>query len=101
MARGSEPLGAIATKVLFENERVKIWTLIVEPGEKSDWHLHQLDYIVVNLEADKVTRELEDGTLELSSPPLGQATFHGEHTVHRVVNNSSGRYRNILIELKY
>ena len=58
MARGNEPLGEIATELIFENERVKMWALIVDPGEKSDWHLHELDYMVVNLEADEVTREL-------------------------------------------
>ena len=33
MNRGDEPLGEIATDVLFENERVKIWNLIVDPGQ--------------------------------------------------------------------
>ena len=32
MPRGDEPLGDVASVVLFENERVKIWNLIVEPG---------------------------------------------------------------------
>ena len=41
MPRGNEPLGDIASVVLFENERVKIWNLIVEPGETSPWHLHE------------------------------------------------------------
>lgn len=35
MPRDNEPLGDIATEVLFENERVKIWSLIVEPGQAS------------------------------------------------------------------
>ena len=101
MARGNEPLGEIATELLFENERVKMWSLIVDPGEKSDWHLHELDYMVINLEADEVTRELEDGTLSTSTPQLGTTTFQDEHSVHRVVNNSNGRYRVVLVELKH
>ena len=33
MPRGDEPLGEVATDVLFENDKVKIWNLIVNPGE--------------------------------------------------------------------
>ena len=47
MPRENEPLGEIASQVLFENDRVKIWNLIVEPGEASDWHLHGHDYVTV------------------------------------------------------
>ena len=50
MPRGNEPLGDIASVVLFENERVKIWNLIVEPGETSPWHLHERDYVTVVVE---------------------------------------------------
>ena len=41
MPKGDEVLGDIATTALLENERVKVWTLIVDPGEASAWHHHQ------------------------------------------------------------
>ena len=100
MARGNEPLGQIATAELFENNRVKIWSLIVEPGQASPWHVHQRDYITVVAEGDHIKLELEDGSLEALSSEVGRWRYHGEHTVHRVVNDSDTRYRNILIELK-
>ena len=37
MGPDGKDLGEIASVVLFENEKVKIWNLIVEPGEASDW----------------------------------------------------------------
>lgn len=100
MPRGREPLGDIATEVLFENERVKIWSLVVEPGKRSAWHLHPRDYITVTAEGDKIYLEHEDGSTEPSTQQPGRWKWHGEHTVHRVVNNGKSRYRNVLIELK-
>ena len=33
MSEDPQPLGDVATKLLFENERVKIWEMRLEPGE--------------------------------------------------------------------
>ena len=35
MGRRDDPLGEIASMVLFENEKIKVWNLIVDPGESS------------------------------------------------------------------
>ena len=100
MARGNEPLGDIATTVLFENDRVKMWNLVVDPGQSSDWHLHGRDYITVVVEGDGLTVEYEDGTKDDSPAVIGKWTYHGEHKVHRVHNDRKTRYKNVLIELK-
>ena len=100
MPRGNEPLGDIASVVLFENDRVKIWSLIVEPGRASPWHLHTRDYITVMAEGGNIALELEDGTTETIPSDVGRWMYHSEHRMHRVINDSDTRYRNILIELK-
>ena len=64
MARGDAPLGDVATRVLFENDKVKIWSLEIAPGDASDWHLHEWDYVTVSVEGEHLIRELEDGTAE-------------------------------------
>jgi quercetin dioxygenase-like cupin family protein len=86
--------------VLFENERVKVWNLIVEPGEASPWHLHERDYITVVVEGGGSTVEYEDGTRAVGALKVGDWTFHGEHRVHRVLNHTGDRYVNVLVELK-
>ncbi len=98
--RPNEPLGDIASAVLFENERVKIWNLIVEPGEASPWHLHERDYVTVTVEGAGLTPEFEDGTKGAGPTKPGDWHYHGEHRVHRVVNHTDTRYKNVLIELK-
>ncbi len=100
MPRGDAPLGDIASRVLFENDRVKIWNLIVEPGEASDWHLHGRDYVTVVVEGGSLTSEYEDGETANNPSEVGTWRYHGDHQVHRVINNSDTRYMNVLIELK-
>ena len=71
MPRGNEPLGDIASVVLFENELVKIWNLIVEPGEASDWHFHERDYVTVVVEGGGLTVEFDDGSSGEGSSQVG------------------------------
>ncbi len=100
MSRGDAPLGDIATNVLFENDNVKIWNLIVEPGQASDWHLHGRDYVTVVVEGAGLTVEYEDGESADSPSSPGTWTYHADHRVHRVINNTDTRYVNVLVELK-
>ncbi len=100
MPRGNEPLGDIATKVVFENDRVKIWNLIVEPGQASDWHLHPRDYVTIVVEGGGLTVEFDDGTVEEGQPEIGSWKYHDTHIIHRVVNNTGKTFKNVLVELK-
>ncbi len=101
MGPDGKNLGEIATEVLFENDRVKIWNLIVEPGESSDWHLHGRDYVTVVVESNGgLEAQYGDGASNLSANTVGSFTYHDSHQIHRVVNNSNTRYKNVLIELK-
>ena len=101
MGPDGKDLGEIASVVLFENDKVKIWNLIVEPGEASDWHLHGRDYITVIVESnDALESQFGDGTANESSNVVGDFTYHDSHVIHRVVNNTDKRYKNVLIELK-
>ena len=100
MPRGNEPLGEIATEVLFENDKVKIWNHIMEPGEASDWHMHENDYIVVAVEGVGLVVEYEDGTSEDIPSEVGACSFYSEHEIHRIVNTRDVRFKNVLIELK-
>ena len=79
---------------------MKIWNLTVEPGESSDWHLHGHDYVTVVVESGTLDAEYGDGTSSQSTNSVGDFTYHGDHQIHRVVNNSKTTYKNVLIELK-
>ena len=100
MPRDGAPLGDIATTVLFENDKVKIWNLTVDPGQASDWHMHPRDYVTVVVEGKGLTVEFEDGSGDASPSSAGTWRYHGDHKVHRVINDTDARYQNVLIELK-
>ena len=97
----SHELGAIANRFLFENERVKVWSLDLAPGEASEWHQHTRDYVIVILASDGGLIAEEEGGTHLSrGMKPGDVAFREKGEVHRAVNNGKNRYRNILIELK-
>lgn len=55
-------LGGVGTKVLFENDNVRVWELDLAPGESSAIHRHDHDYILVILEGDKIAAIPEPDT---------------------------------------
>ena len=91
-------LGNVGSRVLFENERVRVWEMKLAPGERSDVHRHDLDYLLVFLAGDRIRVEPEPDThgpytdaLEFDVP-VGRTVF--------VERGGSEHYREILIELK-
>jgi mannose-6-phosphate isomerase-like protein (cupin superfamily) len=102
----SDELGDIATKVLFENDRVRVWELVLEPGERSDRHRHDLDYLLVFLHGDRIGVEIDptsDGPYRESfdfDVPKGRCVFVERGGIETAVNRGEQRYREILIELK-
>src|SRR5262245_37344172 len=45
MATG--PIEQVGTRLMFENERVRVWDLALEPGESFAEHIHRLDYFYI------------------------------------------------------
>ena len=100
MASGDRNLGEIATQLILENDKVRIWNLVVAPGESSDWHLHENDYVTVVVEGGDLDVEYNNCSVASSPSQIGSWSFHGDHRIHRVTNNTNSTYRNVLIELK-
>jgi len=46
--------GDIADRIVFENERVRIWELHLVPGQKGPVHRHALDHILIQIDGDRV-----------------------------------------------
>lgn len=93
----------VGTRLLFENERVRVWDLRLEPGESTGLHRHQTDYLYVVIGEGTLQGIDADGT---AKPPRrmsdGEVVFRdveGE-AVHEAVNVGDGPWRNIVVELK-
>jgi hypothetical protein len=99
MATGG-PLGDVATRLLFENERVKVWEMLLEPGESSARHEHTRDYLLCIVEGESIDADLDGGrSIRIPVAP-GNVLYVERGSVETAVNRSSRRFREILIELK-
>lgn len=99
-------LGDIATQLLFENDRVRIWELDLEPGARTATHRHALDYIIVQIAGDRIAAIPEPDSagayrdyLEADVEP-GRTRYIARGGVETALNVGTQRYREILIELK-
>ena len=92
-------LGDVGTHFQYENEHVKAWSLILEPGEASPWHHHTMHYVFIVTEPGKLRAEYDDGTSSEREYTLGEVVMGQKDAVHRVVNVGDKRYSNAIVEL--
>jgi hypothetical protein len=106
MSPSERVLGHVGTRLLLENDRVRVWELALEPGARSDVHRHDLDYLLVQIEGDRIAAEPEPDSagkykdyIEARVEP-GKVTYIERGGIETAVNVGATRYREILIELK-
>jgi len=99
-------LGDVATRLVYENDRVRIWELRLPPGAESPVHAHELDYVLVQIAGDKVAVRPEPDSggdfrehLEADVVP-GRAFFLRRGGIETAHNTGAAPYHEILIELK-
>ncbi len=97
-----DKIGPIASNVLYEDDRVKVWDMSLEPGESCDLHTHENDYYLVMLQGDKVAGISKDGTNDLVfNLTPGAHTFRIDKGMTEwAVNLGKEPFYEILIELK-
>jgi len=106
MTQGEERSDVVGTRVLFENETIRVWDFTLEPGDVSELHRHIRDYVFVYVTDDnqlevRVPGEVPkrvhapDGYVAYTS--VGSAT-DGQLT-HQLANVGERAHRQILVEL--
>ena len=96
----AEPLGDVATRVLFENEHVKVWEMTLAPGEASALHRHDRPYVMCVIEGTRIDADIVGkGHLEIPVQP-GSVLFVPPGETERAINGTERPFREILIELK-
>lgn len=102
----SRQLGGVGTKVLFEDDDVRVWQLRLAPGEKSAIHHHELEHILIQVAGDRIAVIPEPDTkgpyreyLEADVIPgaVVRVTRGGIETAHNV---GQEQYLEVIIELK-
>lgn len=101
----TQPSTNVGTRLMFENERVRVWDLALQPGEWLETHLHRDDFLFIVLEGGELqhrdaARPEGDRKVRYDNDLV---VFHeaGSGIVHnRLVNVGDAPYRNLVIELK-
>lgn len=95
----------VGSKVLFENAKVRVWDFTLEPGEWSEWHRHEHDYVIVYATDAQLGLQVPGRAPARESVDDGYVshTFVGsgedEGLTHRLGNLGQERLRHFVIEM--
>ena len=109
-------MAGVGSKVVFEDNKVKVWEFNLEPGEQTPLHTHEMDYVFYVIDgAPLEVFDADDnnlGILDLASGEVVPIRVEGDELVmikdeskrvpvtHSARNAGPNRYREILIETK-
>ena len=98
--------GPIGTKVVFENDRVRVWVLRLQPGERSAVHEHELDHLLIQIRGDRIAVEPEPDSAGphrdyFEAPVIpGMVAHVARGGVETAVNVGAEAYYEVIVELK-
>lgn len=101
--QGTSPdrLGEPGT-LLFENDRIRIWELIMKPGETCNWHVHEYDHLLVVIDGASIEGRRADGSTARLEIPDHQVLYIPRSEQPEVASNVSPTrtLRELIIDLK-
>jgi hypothetical protein len=99
-------LGPVGTKVVFENDQVRVWVLRLAPGERSAIHQHDLDHLLIQIRGDRIAVEPEADAagphrdyMEADVIP-GMVAHVPKGGIETAVNIGAEPYYEVIVELK-
>ena len=99
--------GPVGTKVVFENDQVRVWVLRLAPGERSAVHQHDLDHLLIQIRGDRiaVAPEADAGGphrdyMEAEVIP-GMVVHVPKGGIETAINVGAAPYYEVLVELKH
>lgn len=99
-APGNHDLG---TTLWFENDRIRVWEVLLQPGERGAFHAHTTNYFWTVVEPSRGLQRFADGTFIVRDYRLGD-TRYLEHTpdtalIHDLENVGETTLRFVTVEL--
>ena len=99
----SEISEKVGSKLLFENDRVRVWDLTLAPGESTGKHRHTEDYLYVVIGGGSLQGIDADGTKgeprQMADGDVRWRDVDGED-IHEAVNTGDTPWRNIIVDVK-
>jgi hypothetical protein len=102
------PSENVGTKLLFENERIRVWDLALQPGESLATHVHTLPFCFIVAQGGHLRHQNPNDPSDSREVNYEQnlVVFHdpaerNEPTIHQELTNiGDAPYRNYVIEFK-
>jgi uncharacterized cupin superfamily protein len=96
--------GRVGGRLLLENDRVRVWEIRLEPGERYGAHRHVLDYFWVAVTEGTSLQHTSDGRTERVHYRAGDTMFFsyqaGESMLHDLANAGDTLLIFTTVELK-
>lgn len=92
----------IATSLLFENDRVRVWELALEPGDRAPFHCHTRPYFFVCVDPGRALTRLPDGntvTVDCENGATWFTDLAAGPEIHDLENVGTTRLRFTTVEL--
>lgn len=104
MLRNSEN-DRVGHTLLFENDKVKVWHIVLQPGERIEYHKHNYDYFWTVMQDGTGLSNQEDGSQVTFPLTKGQTSFYdiqkSGSIIHDLQNIGDQLIEFITTELKY
>jgi len=93
----------VGTTIWFENDRIRIWEILLQPGERGAFHSHVTNYFWTVVEGSRGLQRFADGTFVVRDYLVGE-TKYLEHTpdtalIHDLENIGETPLRFVTVEL--
>ena len=101
----TEPSENVGTRLMYENDRVRVWDLALAPGESLPKHIHRLPYFFI-VESGGLIRFADPDNpedyqdVEFEDDQVTFVEVQGGKVDNRLTNIGTKRHRNYVIELK-
>jgi beta-alanine degradation protein BauB len=86
--------------LVIDNERVRIYRLILEPGQSTGLHTHKLSRLTVAVSKGKVAIEAQKQKAQIVNYQPGDFRWQGGETTHAIKNIGTERFEMVDIEWK-
>jgi beta-alanine degradation protein BauB len=101
MSEQASEYGPVATRMIFDNDDVRVWEMDLAPGGVCGLHHHKMDYVLFILSSANVGAQSPDGRKMMPFPVKARATYFvpagGKESAH---NMGDTRFFEALFELK-
>jgi oxalate decarboxylase/phosphoglucose isomerase-like protein (cupin superfamily) len=93
----------VGTAVWFENDRIRVWEVRLEPGERGPFHAHTNDYFWTVVDPGLGLQRLADGTYAVRAYQLGETRYlpntAEQPLIHDLENVGETTLRFVTVEL--